>query len=261
MTGLRGALVDLDGTVYRGDRLVPGAGAGLDALAAAGVAPVFLSNNATKRPTEYREKLAQLGIDVPVDRILNSAAIAADYLAAHHSDANVYVVGESSLRAELLDAGLSVVSGPANTDVVLASLDRSFGYDTLQDVLDADRDGETLLFATNPDRTCPVEGGEIPDCGAIIGAIEGLLGRDIDRVLGKPSQVTIDVALGRLGVAPDECVMIGDRLETDVRMGELAGMETALVLSGVTDRADLAAADVEPDHVLDSLADAREILA
>jgi len=259
-TELRGALVDLDGTVYRGERLVPGAELGLDALSAAGVTSVFLSNNATKRPTEYREKLSRLGIEVPVERILNSAAIAADYLAAHHPDANVYVVGESSLRAALLDAGLSVVSAPADTDVVLASLDGSFSYDTLQDVLDADRGGETLLFATNPDRTCPVEGGEVPDCGAIIGAIEGLLGRDIDRVLGKPSQVTIDVALARLGVPPDECVMIGDRLETDIRMGERAGMETALVLSGVTDRTDLAAADVEPDHVLDSLADARTIL-
>ena len=260
MARLRGALVDLDGTVYRGNRLVPGADAGLDALSTAGVTPVFLSNNATKRPAEYREKLAELSIEVPVERILNSAAISADYLAAHHPDAGVYVVGEASLRAELRDAGLSVVSDPAATDVVLASLDRSFDYDTLQDVLDADRGGETLLFATNPDRTCPVERGEIPDCGAVIGAIEGLLGRDLDRVLGKPSQETIDVALSRLGVAPDECVMIGDRLETDVRMGELAGMETALVLSGVTDRADLAAADVEPDHVLDSLADAREIL-
>ncbi|MWV64083.1 HAD-IIA family hydrolase [Halorubrum sp. JWXQ-INN 858] len=260
MSRLRGALIDLDGTVYLGDELLPGVVDGIDALEEAGVEPVFLSNNATKRPAQYREKLAGFGIDVPADSVRNSAAIAAAFLADRHPDAGVYVIGEPALVAELRAAGLDVVTRPEDTDVVLASMDLEFGQDALQDVLDADRQGEIAIYATNPDRTCPVEDGEIPDCGAVIGAIEGLLGREIDGVLGKPSRVTIDVALDRLGMEPDECVMIGDRLGTDIRMGKRAGMRTALVLTGVTDRAAVEAHDVEPDHVLDSLADAGQLV-
>lgn len=228
-------------------------------MTAAGVETVFLSNNATSRPAEYRAKLAGFGIDVPSDRVYNSAGISAEYLATAHPGAGVYVIGERALRRELRAAGLEIVDRPEETDVVLASMDFDFDYDTLQDVLDADRLGTPRLYATNPDRTCPVAGGEIPDCGAIIGAIEGLLGRGIDRVLGKPSQVTIDVALARLDLDPDQCVMIGDRLETDILMGERAGMRTVLVLSGVTDRATLADSDVRPDHVIDSLADVGDL--
>jgi len=258
MSGISGALVDLDGTVYLGDELIPGTDEGIAAMRTAGIEPVFLSNNATKRPAQYREKLASFGIEVPRRRVCNSAAIAAAYLAREHPDDGVYVIGERALRAELEAAGLELVDRPQATDTVLASLAFGFDYETLQDVLDADRlgdAGEPVLYATNPDRTCPVEDGEIPDCGAVIGAIEGLLGRPTDRVLGKPSPIAIDVALDRLGLAPEECVMIGDRLETDIRMGDRAGMQTVLVRTGVTTDADLAKSDVRPDRVLDSLAD------
>lgn len=259
-TDLKAALIDLDGTVYRGDQLLPGADDGITALEMAGVETIFLSNNATKRPFEYRQKLSSLGIDVPLERILNSAAVSADYIATTHPNASVYVLGEPSLVAELEDAGVTVTSNPAEIDIVLASMDRSFDYENLVDVLEGDAHGEPILYATNPDRTCPVEDGEIPDCGAVIGAIEGMLGRTFDRVLGKPSNVIIDVALDRVGVDPEECLMIGDRLETDIRMGEGTGLRTALVCSGVTDRSELNDADATPDYVLDSLAEIGEIL-
>ncbi len=261
MSRIRGALIDLDGTVYLGDEILPGSLDGLAALSTADVDSVFLSNNATKRPVGYREKLAGMGIDVPLEAICNSAAIAADFLADTHPGDGVYVIGESALTAELDAAGVDVVTSPTETDVILASMDREFRYEQLQDVLDAHRLHGPPIYATNPDRTCPVEDGEVPDCGAVIGAIEGMLGREIDAVLGKPSRVTIDVALDRLGLEADECVMIGDRLGTDVRMGDRAGMRTALVLTGVTDRDMLTNADVRPDHVLDSLADIDEVLA
>lgn len=259
-TNPKAALIDLDGTVYRGDRLLPGAADGIATLETAGVETVFLSNNATKRPFEYRQKLSSFGIDVPLERLLNSAAVSADYIATTHPNASVYVLGEPSLVAELEDAGVTVTSNPAEIDVVLASMDRSFDYENLVDVLEVDARGEPILYATNPDRTCPVEDGEIPDCGAVIGAIEGLLGRTFDRVLGKPSNVIIDVALERVGVDPEECLMIGDRLETDIRMGEGTGLRTALVCSGVTDRSELNDADAKPDYVLDSLGEIGEIL-
>lgn len=257
------ALIDLDGTVYRGDQLVPGAADGIADLIAAGITPVFLSNNATKRPAAYQRKLADLGIDVPVERILNSAVIAADFLEENYPDARLYVAGEPALVEELETRSLSTATEPERTDVVLLSLYRSFDYGTLEDVLAAERATQPPIYATNPDRTCPVENGEIPDCGAVIGAVEGLLGRPIDGVLGKPSSVTIEVALDRAGVDAEECLMIGDRLETDIRMGTDAGMQTVLVASGVTERADvgdIGDVDDRPDYVVDSLADVAEVL-
>ncbi|TYT63998.1 HAD-IIA family hydrolase [Natrialba swarupiae] len=252
---LEGALVDIDGTVFRGSEPIAGAPEGIETLREAGVRPVFLSNNATKRPSTYAEVLDEAGVPTEPASVLNAAGIAAAYLGRHHPDDGVYLIGESALRAELEAADVTLVADPARADVVLASTDRSFDYGTLEDVLAADEAGGVVVYATNPDRTVPTETGERPDCGPVIGAIEGLLGREIDRVLGKPSEVTIEVALERLGLEAEECVMIGDRLDTDVRMGERAGMRTVLVRSGVTDDDALAASELEPDHVIDSLGD------
>lgn len=258
---LEGALVDIDGTVYQGAEIIPGAEAGIETLQGAGIEPVFLSNNATKRPATYAELLVESGIRTEPESVLNAAGIAAAYLRKHHPDDGVYLIGEEPLRAELEAAGVSPVADPTRADIVLASTDRSFDYGTLKDVLAADENADDLtIYATNPDRTVPTETGERPDCGPIIGAIEGLLGREIDRVLGKPSPVTIEVALERLGLEAGDCLMIGDRLDTDIRMGDRAGMRTVLVRSGVTDAETLAASDLEPDHVIDSLGEIETIL-
>jgi len=255
---IRGAVVDLDGTIYRGSELIPGADAAVEALRDAGVEVLFLSNKPIKRREAYRELLASLGIDVDRDRIINSSAITADYLTAEHPNAPILVVGERPLVDELDAAGLAVTDDPDEAGVVVVSMDRNFDYETLTRAMRAVESG-VPFYATNPDRTCPVESGEIPDAGGMIGAIEGVTGRSPDRVLGKPSSVTVDVALSRLGVDPERCLIVGDRLETDIRMGAEAGMRTALVLSGVTDRDDLAASSLEPDCVLDSIAELRSV--
>lgn len=254
MTDPVGALVDLDGTIYRGESVIPGAPSAIDRLEDAGITPVFLSNNATKRAQTYWEKLDGFGIEVEPWQVLNSAVIAADYLAKQYGRANVYVIGEQPLKDELVEADLAVVDDPTTADIILASLDRSFDYGTLEDVLAAEHTQQPHLYATNPDRTCPVENGEIPDCKAVMGAIEGLIGRSVS-VLGKPSQVTIDVALDRIGAPAEKCLMVGDRLETDIEMGERAGMTSVLVLSGVTDRETVASAAIQPDYCLDSIAE------
>lgn len=141
----------------------------------------------------------------------------------------------------------------------MVSMDREFDYRKLKLALDTVNDGAPFL-ATNPDRTCPTENGAIPDAAGMIGAVEGVSGVELDEVLGKPSDTVVETALDELGVAPEACLMIGDRLETDIAMGERTGMTTVLVLSGVTDEAALAGATVEPDHVIDSLADIKEVL-
>ena len=111
------------------------------------------------------------------------------------------------------------------------------------------------MLATNPDRTCPTEEGEIPDAAGMIGAVEGVTNRRVEVVVGKPNRIMLDVALERLGLPAGACLMVGDRLETDVAMGRAAGMPTALVLTGVTRREELAAASVRPDYVLESIQD------
>ncbi len=254
-----GAIVDLDGTVYRGPNPIPGADRGVRTLCEADRDVAFVTNSAIGRPSDYVDKLERAGIPCVSGDVITSGMVTVDYLRLRHPDSRAFVVGEDPLRAELRDADLVVTDDPAAADVVVASLDRSLDYGTLEDLLVALTD-ETPYVATNPDATCPVADGEIPGAGATIGAIEGLTGRRPDAVMGKPSPVITTVATRRLGHDPADCLLVGDRLDTDVEMGRRAGMETVLVLTGVTDRDDLAESSVEPDHVIDSLADVREVV-
>ena len=254
-----GALVDLDGTVYLGDGLIPGADDAISALRDAGTAVLFLSNKAIDRRSVFSTKLNDLGVQADESAVINSASISATYLSNHHPDDAIFVIGEPPLSEELTERGLRLTEEPTETDVLLASMDRTFDYQTLTDALHA-MDEAPAFLATNPDRTCPIQGGEIPDSAAIVGAIEGATGETLDRVLGKPSQTAVDAAAAALGVPLDRCLMIGDRIETDIRMGNRAGMTTVLVMSGVTDQETLEAAEDRPDYVLESIADVDQVL-
>lgn len=254
-----GAIIDLDGTVYRGEQPINGAVDGIERLRTAGVNLVFLTNNPIKRRMRYRERLATVGVDADLESVLTSATISATYLATTHPDETTFVVGESPLVEELEAAGVTTTADPSRADIVLASMDRSFEYTDLEEILEA-FENEPLFYATNPDRTCPVAGGEIPDAAAMIGAIEGLTGRELDAVIGKPSATAVTVAAEYLGVDPERCLVVGDRLETDITMGRRAGMDTALVLSGVTDRDELAESTADPSYVLESLGDIEAVL-
>lgn len=256
----RGAIVDLDGTVYRGDRLIPGADEAVESLRTGGVSVLFVTNKAIERQADYRRKLEGYGIPTHGGEVMTSSGMTAAYLADEHPDEPVLVVGEEPLRRELSARGQPLTDDPDEAAVVLASMDRDFDYDRLTAALHAMAE-DTAFLATNPDRTCPTERGEIPDCGAIVGAIEGATGRDLERVIGKPSMTAIDAAVGALGVEPERCLVIGDRLETDVRMGNRAGMTTVLVLSGVTDRASLDRSSIRPDHVIESIAGIGDVLS
>ncbi|ELY55361.1 L-arabinose operon protein AraL [Natronococcus amylolyticus DSM 10524] len=260
-SALEGAVVDLDGTVYRGDRPVAGAREGIERLRESDLDPVFLTNNPTGTRSGYRDRLRSLGIDAATDEIVTAAWIAADYLATAHPDDSALVVGESALVEELRQAGVDVTSDPDRATVVLASMDRSLEYADIRAALEAfEGESDPRFYATNPDRTCPTETGEIPDTAATVGAIEGTTGRELDGVLGKPSRFAVEAAVRRLGTTPERCLVVGDRLETDVEMGLSAGMTTVLVLSGVTDRDAVSASTIEPDYVLDSLGDIGSVL-
>ena len=249
----RGWLFDLDGTVYRGQSLVPGADAAIAALRAAGRRVAFLSNKPIQTRDEYARKLTRLGIPTPVDDVINSSLVLARHLARLDPGAPVFVIGEPPLIAELSAHGFEVRGDPRVRWVVIA-FDRTFDYAKLNTALQAVRQGARLI-ATNPDRTCPTEDGEIPDCAGMTAAVEAVTGHAVEVIVGKPSPIILEVALERLGVAAGECVIVGDRLETDMMMGKRHGLATVLVLSGVTREGDAGIAETAPDLVVASVRD------
>ncbi|HEX7788660.1 MAG TPA: HAD-IIA family hydrolase [Methylomirabilota bacterium] len=249
----RGWLFDLDGTVYRGDALIPGADAAIAAIRAAGRRVAFLSNKPLQTRAEYAAKLTRLGVPAAPDDVINSSLVLARYLRDRDPGAPVFVIGEPPMRQEMADHGFEVRSDERVRWVVIA-FDRTFDYGKLNVALQAVKGGARLI-ATNPDRTCPVEGGEIPDCAGMIAAVEAVTDRKVETIVGKPSPIILEVALAALGVPAAEAAIVGDRIETDIVMGRRLGLGTVLVLSGVTRGDDPRIAAVAPDHVLQSIRD------
>ena len=248
----RGFIFDLDGTVYRGERLLPGAKAVVAALRDAGRQVCFLSNKPIASREDYAAKLTRLGVPADVDEVINSSYVLARHLAREAPGARCFVIGEPPLVAELERAGLAPVDGP-RVDYVVVAFDRTFDYRKLDVALQAVKRHGARLIGTNPDRTCPTEDGEIPDAAGMIGAVEGVTGQRVDPIVGKPSPIMLRVALERLGLEARDCAVVGDRLETDIAMGKAAGLATILVLTGITPPGDPAIARWQPDHVLASL--------
>ena len=255
----RGAIVDVDGTLVRGEQVVPGARAGIEALREAGCDVLFVSNNPTSHHEAYRERLIALGFTVAADEMVTSGTVTAEVLATDHPADPVFVVGEPGLKRQLESVGITLTDEPTDARVLVASIDRSFSYDTLVRAMQALRGG-AVFVGTDPDMTIPTEDGEVPGSGAMIHAIEGVTGRTVDRMMGKPSTATIDVIRGRLGVPLESTLVIGDRLDTDIAMGARVGMTTVLVRSGVTTDSELEASTIEPDYVVDSLEEIGSIL-
>jgi arabinose operon protein AraL len=247
----RGWLVDLDGTVYLGEQLIDGAAEAMAALRAEGRRIAFLSNKPLQTREEYASKLTRLGIPAAADDVINSSLVLARHLRTLDPGAPVFVIGEPPMQAEMRAHGFEVRDDERVRWVVIA-FDRTFTYAKLNIALQAVRGGARLI-ATNPDRTCPVEGGEIPDCAGMIAAVEAVTDKTVELIVGKPSPIILEVALAALGCAPGESVIVGDRLETDMLMGRRLGLATILVLSGVTRPGDPRIAATAPDHVLRSI--------
>lgn len=266
--GFDGYVFDLDGTVYLGNELIPGADEAIGELRRRGARVVFLTNKPLESRRAYAAKLTRLGIPATEEEVINSSAVMADYLRREAPGARIYCIGEPPLLQELHEAGMVLVADPrvpgCEVDFVVAAFDRTFDYDKLDCALQAIRKGARFI-ATNADRTCPVEGGVIPDCGGIIAAIEGVTGKAVELVVGKPHALTAQTALGKLGLPAERCLMVGDRLETDILMGNEAGMRTALVLTGVSRREDVPPSPADgaqrgrpigiPDFIIESIRD------
>ena len=249
-----GYVFDLDGTLYLGDEVLAGAIRVLHAIRELDRPVVFASNNPTRTPAEYVEKLAALGIRAAEREVVNSLEVAVEWVVAQCPRARVFAVGELPLIGALRAAGVALSEDAGEIDLVIASYDRTLEYRKLQIAFDALwRREDTRLVATNPDPYCPTPGGGEPDAAAVVAALEASTGRRCELHFGKPGRPMMDAVTSRLGVAPKRCLMVGDRLYTDVAAARTAAMRGALVLSGETSLEAVAAAapDRSPDCVLD----------
>ena len=256
-----GAIIDLDGTVYHGDTLLPGAASAIDVIRERGLELCFFSNNPIHDGSEYVERLQGMGVDAREGEACSSGVVTREYLDGTHGGEDVFLIGSDQLRRLVERTDAKLTEDPAETDVLLASWTDSFHYRDMVDALRA-IDDETVFLGTDPDRTFPGEDGDpVPGSGAIINAVSGVIERDPDRILGKPSEIAVQAALERLGCAPADCLVVGDRLETDIAMGERNGMTTVLVRTGVSNERALERSAVTPDYVIDSLAEIEQVLA
>jgi HAD superfamily hydrolase (TIGR01457 family) len=255
----KGFIFDLDGTVYLSDQLIPGADRVIRLLRENGKKVVFLSNKPLQTKEDYASKLTHLGVLTQPDEVVNSTLVMINYLRKNAPKAKVFVVGEIPFVEEVRRAGFTVTEEPKEIDYVVVAFDRTFDYRKLNIAFQAIKLGAHFV-ATNPDRTCPVEGGEIPDCAGMIAAIEAVTQKKVEVIVGKPSPLIIQTALKIMGLKPEDCILIGDRLETDIMMGKNSGIATGLVLTGVTDEKTLKESTIQPDFVFQNIADVEQLL-
>jgi NagD protein len=258
----KGFIFDLDGTVYLSDRLIPDADRVIRLIRESGRRVVFLSNKPIQTREDYASKLTRLGIPTQPDEVINSTFVMTNYLKKIAPQARLFVVGETPFIEELKRAGFQITDEPKQIEYVVVAFDRTFDYGKLNVAFQAIKSGAHFV-ATNPDRTCPVESGEIPDCAGMIAAIEAVTEKKVEIIVGKPSPIMIQAALDVMGLRPEECILIGDRLETDIKMGKDSGIATGIVLTGVTDEEALKKikhTPAQPDFVFRSIADVENLL-
>jgi 4-nitrophenyl phosphatase len=247
-------IFDMDGVLYRGRDVLPGVQELLDALTLRERKFMMATNNSMSTPEAYERRLAEMGLEVPASAVITSALATHDYLLRTLPEGSgIYVIGMPALREQLFSDGVfhPVQYGEEQPAAVVIGLDLTFTYEKLKAAHEALQQGARFI-ATNADTTLPTESGLVPGAGSIVAALAAASGRQ-PVVIGKPETPMLEMAMLRMGVRPEETVMVGDRLDTDVLAGERAGMLTVLVLTGVSSRDDLAEAEALPDMIVSDL--------
>ena len=269
-------LFDGDGVLYKEDSPLLGAIEFLTLLQKKEKQIFILTNNSTKTRKEFQAKLENLGIKIPIENILTSAYLTADYFSKHTSDLNVYIIGEEGLKKEFQDLDLKVMNSSEesneedvfdfdlkNVNCVVTGMDRNLTYVKLARAINVltNKTKETKFVATNGDMTFPTEQGLIPGGGAMISILEKLTGRKVELVIGKPSPQMYISALEISGSSKEETVFFGDRIETDILGANQVGILSCLVLTGVTSIDDLENLNdiTSPDVIMNDLQDAIEL--
>ncbi len=252
-----GYIFDLDGTIYLGSALLPGAYRMIMKLRELGKRVVFLSNNPTRDVSMYVDKLAKLGLPTPPEEIVTTVFTTTQWLLQNAPDAVVYPISEEPLIKSLREAGIKMSENPEEIDIVIASYDRTLTWKKLQIGFEAIwYHKRARLICTNPDHFCPFPGGrgEV-DAGAVIAAMEDATGVKVEVNCGKPSPVMLNTIMNVIGLKTSQCITTGDRLYTEIKMGIDSGMDTALVFTGETSPEMLAGwpAEGHPTYALDRI--------
>jgi 4-nitrophenyl phosphatase/NagD protein len=242
-------LFDLDGTVYLGDQLLPGAADIISYLEQQNKPYYFLTNNSSRSRNDYAAKLRKYGLDVTGQRVFSSGMATAIYLQKQNPGARIFLVGTPSLEAEFKGYGFQLVN--ENPDYLVLGFDTTLTYEKIWKFSDFIREGRPYI-ATHPDINCPTPDGFMPDIGAMMAMIKSSTGREADLVVGKPNPPMVEAIVELTGFQPEQLTMVGDRLYTDIAMGA-AGIQTVLVLSGETKREDLPDAPHQPDLICKDL--------
>ena len=250
---VRAFLLDMDGTIYLGDRLLPGAQEFLTRLKETNRPYLFFTNNSSRDAAEYAEKLTRLGVATQPEQVLTSGQATVDYLTRQLAAQKVFALGTPSFEREIVAGGLALVEQGAQPsagrpDAVVLGFDMTLTYDKVRWACHWILEGVPFV-ASHPDLVCPTPAGPIPDCGAMTAMITAATGVE-PRVIGKPYPAMAQAGLHRLGVVPQDTAIVGDRLYTDMAMGHQAGLHTILVLSGEATQADVDQAHPAPDLVV-----------
>lgn len=242
-------VLDMDGTFYLGDQILEGSLDFLKRVEETGKKYIFFTNNSSKSPELYIEKLKKMGCSISGKQIMTSGDVTIAYLNKYRRGRSVYLMGTDNLKASFREAGIRLVSD--NPDIVVVGFDTTLVYEKLERACTFIRNGAEFL-ATHPDINCPTEDGFIPDCGAMCALISLSTGA-APKYLGKPFQETVELVLERTGNQRDATAFVGDRLYTDVAAGVRNGAKGILVLSGETKAEDIAVSEIQPDAVFGNL--------
>jgi NagD protein len=248
---MHGYLIDMDGVIYRGHQLIPGADDFIRELLAADVPFLFLTNNSQRTRRDVATKLQRLGIDVGEEHVFTCAMATARFLARQKPQGTAFVIGEGGLLTALHSNGYAIVD--KDPDYVVVGEGRTLNFEMAEAALGMILGGAKLV-ATNLDPNCPTQHGTRPGCGALVAMLESAAGVRAFSV-GKPSPVMLRAARKELGLTTDQTCVIGDTMETDILGGVQLGFKTILVLSGGTQRADLAHYAYRPDMIVESIAE------
>ena len=249
--GKAGFIIDMDGVIYHGNRLLPGVTDFLRWLEESGKSYLFLTNSSERTPKELHEKLKRLGIDVGEEHFYTSALATASFLSNQKPNGSAYIIGDAGLIHALYSVGYSVNN--VNPDYVVVGDTHSYNFEKVELAVNLVIKGAKLI-GTNPDISGPVEVGITPSTKALIAPIEIAAGKKAYYV-GKPNPLMMRSALKRLGVKREDAIVIGDRMDTDVRCGLESEIDTLLVLSGITDQAGIDQFPYRPRYILNGIVD------
>ncbi len=252
-SNIKALILDMDGVIWKGDAPIGDLPATFKRIHERGLKFVFATNNGTKTPEDYQEKLAELGVDVDPSQVITSALGVAFMLAQKHPrGTKVFMIGENGIRVALEEKGFEVlgVEDAPKADVVVMGIDRGISFQKIAEATLLVRAGRPF-YTTNTDRTFPTPRGEIPGSGSWLSVVTTATGIE-PLVAGKPFPYLMELSLERLGTTKEETLVVGDRLETDIASGKAVGCPTAFVLSGVSKLEE--AKDWNPDIIADSLA-------